>query len=102
MAADSGPVALDAEPPVAYPPALYAQGVEGTVKLRLFVTAQGAVVPESTRVSETSGYPAFDSAAVAGVTGMRFAPARRNGEPVAATFTQPVQFRHPARQAATQ
>lgn len=93
------PVALDAEPPVTYPPDLYTQGVEGTVELRLYVTEEGAVVPESTRVSSTSGYPAFDSAAVSGVARMRFAPARQNGAAVAAVFTQPVHFRRATRPA---
>ena len=62
--------------------------------LRLYVTATGAVVSESTRVAESSGYAALDSAAVAGVPQMTFAPARRNGQPVAAAFLQPVYFRH--------
>lgn len=92
---DDPPVALDPEPPMEYPPALYKQGIEGTVTLRLFVDEKGTVVPESTQVSESSGYPAFDSAAVAGVPMMHFSPAQRDGRPVAMTFTQPVHFRKP-------
>lgn len=99
---DDPPVALDADPPVVYPPALYQQGVEGTVTLKLFVDEKGGVVPESTRVAESSGYPDFDSAAVAGVPRMRFAPAQRDGRPVATSFTQPVHFRRPERQGASQ
>lgn len=92
------PVALDPEPPVQYPVDLYQQGVEGTVTLRLFVDTSGTVVAESTQVAESSGYPAFDSAAVAGVPQMHFAPAQRDGRPVATAFSQPVHFRlpHPA------
>ena len=90
---DDPPVALDPEPLVEYPATLYQQGVEGTVTLRLFVDEKGAVVRESTQVAESSGYPAFDSAAVAGVPKMHFAPAQRDGRPVAITFTQPVHFR---------
>ena len=90
------PVATNAESPVQYPPGLFAREVEGTVVLRLFVTAEGTVVPDSTRVSESSGQEAFDSAAVAGVEHMVFAPARRDGRPVATAFLQPVLFRHPA------
>jgi protein TonB len=97
---DEPPVALDAEPPVTYPPTLYQQGIEGTVTLKLYVTEQGGVVSDSTRVAESSGYPEFDSAAVAGVPRMRFAPAQRDGRPVATTFTQPVHFRRPAAGAA--
>ena len=98
---DDPPVALDPEPLVEYPPALYQQGVEGTVTLRLFVDTSGAVARESTQVAESSGYPAFDSAAVAGVPKMHFAPARRDGRPVAMTFTQPVHFRKTPAGAAT-
>ena len=92
---DDPPVALDAEPPVTYPTNLYQQKIEGTVTLRLFVTETGGVVPESTRVAESSGYAEFDSAAVAGVPRMRFAPAQRDGRAVATAFTQPVHFRLP-------
>jgi TonB family protein len=91
------PVMVNPESPVSYPEDLFAQRVEGTVLLRLFVDARGAVVPESTRLAESSGFPALDSAAMAGVPRMRFAPGRRNGEPVAAAFVQPVHFRHPER-----
>lgn len=90
---DDAPVAIDPDPPVVYPPALYQQGIEGTVQLRLYVTEQGVVVPESTQVAESSGYAEFDSAAVAGVPRMHFAPAQRDGRPVATAFTQPVHFR---------
>ncbi len=89
------PVVTNPEPPIAYPPALYDDGVEGTVVLRLFVDEQGRLVPESTQVAEGSGHPALDSAAEAGVAAMRFAPARRDGTPVPTTFLQPVHFRIP-------
>lgn len=89
------PVAVNADAPVSYPPALFDQRIEGDVLLRLFVDSTGAVVPESTRVLETSGYPALDSAALAGARDLRYAPAKRRGIPVATAFVQPVQFRHP-------
>ena len=91
------PVATNAESPVFYPVGLFEQEVEGSVVLRLFITEDGTIVPESTLVAETSGIPELDSAAVAGVIEMQFAPARRNGTPVATLFLQPVHFRHPAR-----
>lgn len=94
---DDAPVPLDAQSPVEYPSALYDQAIGGTVVLRLFVTETGAVVPESTRVQESSGYPALDSAALAAAPKLRYAPATRNGAPVAAPFTQPVIFRAPER-----
>jgi len=93
------PVLTNAESPVAYPVNLYERQVEGSVVLRLYVTADGSVVPESTSVEESSGNEALDSAAVAGVANMIFAPARQDGRPVAALFLQPVQFQHPARTA---
>jgi TonB family protein len=96
---DEAPVPLDAESPVEYPTALFEQGVGGTVVLRLFVTVDGTVVPDSTRIQESSGYPALDSAAVAGAPKLRYAPATRNGVPVAAPFTQPIIFRAPLREA---
>lgn len=89
------PVAVNPDAPVSYPPALFDQRIEGDVLLRLFVDSTGAVVPESTRVVETSGYPTLDSAALAGARDLRYAPAKRRGIPVATAFVQPIQFRHP-------
>ncbi|HEX9705914.1 MAG TPA: energy transducer TonB [Gemmatimonadales bacterium] len=91
------PVAVNAESPIQYPPALYDRKIEGDVVLRLFVDSTGRLAPESTRVAESSGYPALDSAALAGATRLRFAPARRRGIPVATSFVQPIEFRHPER-----
>ena len=87
------PVALNPDVPIAYPPALFEQKVEGDVTLRLFVDSTGKLAPESTRVAEPSGYPALDSAALAGATQLRFAPAKRHGVAVATAFLQPVEFR---------
>jgi len=89
------PVALNAQTPVEYPPTLFDQGIEGTVILRLYADSTGKLVQDSTRVQESSGYPALDSAAIAAAPSLRFAPARRDGTPVAASFLQPIYFRHP-------
>lgn len=94
---DEPPVALDAVSPVTYPTALFQQRISGTVLLRLYADATGKIVPESTRVQESSGYPALDSAALAGAPLLHYAPALRNGAPVPTIFTQPVHFRHPDR-----
>ncbi len=91
------PVVTNAESPVTYPLDLFEQQIEASVILRLFVTEEGNVVPESTSVAESSGYAALDSAALAGVSSMSFAPARRHGQPVPALFLQPIHFRHPVR-----
>ena len=89
------PVALNGDSPIQYPPRLYDQKVEGDVVLRLFVDSVGRMFPESSRVAESSGYPALDSAALSGARKLRFAPARRHGLPIATAFLQPVEFRHP-------
>ena len=91
------PVALNAMSPVQYPPALFQQRISGTVLLRLFADDSGRIVAESTRIQESSGYPALDSAALAAAPLLRYAPALRNGNPVPTLFTQPVHFRHPDR-----
>ena len=89
------PVALNADSPIQYPPRLYDQKVEGDVMLRLFVDSVGRLLPESSRVAESSGYPALDSAALTGARKLRFAPARRHGLSIATAFLQPIEFRHP-------
>jgi len=99
--AEEPPVAVNPVSPVRYPPALLAQGIEGRVLLRLYVDAAGAVVPDSTRLAESSGYPALDSAALVGAPELRFSPALHQGHPVAAPFLQPVQFRSPRSGVAT-
>jgi protein TonB len=93
--ADMPPVAINPVSPVVYPPVLQEQGIEGRVLLRLFVDSKGQVIADSTRLAESSGYPALDSAAVIGAAELRFSPALRNGRPIAAPFLQPVQFQHP-------
>ncbi len=90
------PVAINGESPFQYPAELYDQGIEGEVRLRLWVDSAGHIAPDSTRVASSSGTPALDSAALAGAARLEFAPAHRDGKPVAATFYQPVIFRRRA------
>jgi TonB family protein len=92
---DLPPVATNPVSPMIYPPALLEQGIEGRVLLRLYVDGQGKLVGDSTRIAESSGYPALDSAAVQGAASLRFSPALRRGRPVSAPFLQPVHFRNP-------
>jgi TonB family protein len=94
--AEEAPVAINPEVPIAYPAALFDRGVDGEVKLRLFADSTGRLVTESTKVLESSGYPAMDSAAVAGAPKLKFAPGRRHGLPVATAFQQAIEFRHPS------
>ena len=93
--AEVPPVAINAVSPVRYPTALLEQGIEGQVLLRLYVDSAGQVIPDSTRIEESSGYPALDSAALVGSPELRFSPALHQGRPIAAPFIQPVQFRGP-------
>jgi TonB family protein len=94
---DDPPVAVNANTPLVYPPALLHAGIEGTVLVRLFVDEHGKIEPDSIRIAESSGYPALDSAALAAAPKLRYAPAMHEGTPVAAPFLQPFQFRNPAR-----
>ena len=91
------PVALNANTPLVYPTALLRAGIEGTVVVRMYADAKGAIVRDSIRIAESSGYPALDSAALAAAPTLRFAPARHDGRAVPAPFLQPFQFRNPAR-----
>lgn len=92
---DVAPVMLNKELPFRYPPALYAQKVQGNVTLRIFIDSNGAIVPDSTRIAETSGFTALDSAAMKGSRELRFEPAKTLGQPVPVSILLPVYFRHP-------
>ena len=94
-AAVEPPVALDATPAIAYPSGVDDTTAVLTVTLRLFVDEQGHVVADSTRIAESSGVAALDSAAVEGAPRLRYSPALRGGEPLATAFVQQVEFRRP-------
>lgn len=89
------PVMMNRDVPVRYPPALYSSKAQGNVVLRIFIDSTGRVHPESTVVVQSSGEPAFDSAAITGVRQLHFAPARRRGMPMAVSILFPIYFRHP-------
>jgi protein TonB len=92
---DVAPVMLNKELPFRYPPALYAQKVQGNVTLRIYIGRDGLIVPDSTRVAETSGFNALDSAAMKGSRDLKFEPARTQGQAVPVSILLPVFFRHP-------
>jgi protein TonB len=92
---DVAPVMLNKDLPFRYPPALYAQKVQGNVTLRIFIDQQGAIVADSTRIAETSGFTALDSAAMKGSRDLKFEPAKTQGQPVPVSILLPVFFRHP-------
>src|SRR5438477_10105950 len=92
---DVAPVMLNKELPFRYPPALYAQKVQGNVTLRIYIDREGSIVPDSTRIAETSGFTALDSAAMKGSRELKFEPAKTQGQPVPVSILLPVFFRHP-------
>jgi TonB family protein len=92
---DEKPRMLNTEVPFHYPPALYERKVQGNVTLYLHIDKDGQVRPDSTRIEESSGYAALDSAAVQGSQELRFVPAKLRGEPIGVSILFPVYFRHP-------
>src|SRR3954465_11453041 len=89
---DELPHMVNKEPPFRYPAALYARKVQGNVLLHLYIDRDGAVVADSTRVEESSGYASLDSAAIKGSQELRFVPAKLHGEPMAVALQFPVYF----------
>ena len=92
---DEVPKVINTDLPFRYPAALYARRVQGNITLRLYIDRDGQVLSDSTRIEESSGYAALDSAAVKGSQELRFVPAKLHGEPLATTVLFPVYFRHP-------
>lgn len=84
------PRALAQESPFEYPIALWDEGAEGEALLMVHVTAQGVV--DSSYVERSSGYAAFDSAAVAGARKLRFTPGRKGEKRVESWARLPVKF----------
>lgn len=80
--------------PFHYPEELWDAGVEGETVVRLFVTANGTV--DSASVETSSGYAAFDSAAVTGAYDVRFEPARSGQEAIDVWVLLPVEFDMPS------
>jgi TonB family protein len=92
---DTYPIMLNKTMPFRYPPALYAEKVQGNVTLRLYVDKDGSVVEDSTRVIESSKIPTLDSAAIKGSRELQFEPAKLRGTPMPVSILFPVYFRHP-------
>lgn len=84
------PAPLLDSPSIDYPLALWDEGVEGTVRLRVRVDDTGAV--DAVELLETSGHPDLDRAALEGAEALRFSPGRRGGRRVAVWAELPVQF----------
>jgi TonB family protein len=84
------PELLTLDSPFHYPIQLWDDGVEGETIIMVQVTDMGGV--DSVYVLESSGQPAFDSAAVSGARELRFAPARRDERRVTSWARLPVRF----------
>ena len=84
------PTPLYGAVPIDYPIQLWDQDMEGQTMLRVRVSDTGTV--DSVEVVGSSGYEAFDSAAVAGARDLRFSPARRDGERIEVWTTVPARF----------
>ncbi len=84
------PAPLFTEVPIVYPLSLWDQDIEGETLLRVRVTDTGTV--DSVEVVESSGFEAFDSAAIAGAQDLRFQPARRGGKRIQVWARVPVHF----------
>ena len=80
---------LDNPKPV-YPVAARRMEEQGTVVLRVYVSATGT--PERVQVHSSSGSPRLDHAAREAVQGWKFIPARRGQEPVPAWIAVPIVF----------
>jgi len=74
-----------------YPTLLRDAGIGGTVDVLYWIDESGRVV--RTELSETSGYPALDEAALRVAEVLEFSPARNEGEPVDVVVSIPISFR---------
>jgi TonB family protein len=84
------PTPLYTQIPIEYPIQLWDQNMEGETLLRVRVSDVGSV--EEVEIIESSGYAAFDSAAVSGARDLRFKPARQDGKRIEVWAKVPVHF----------
>jgi protein TonB len=76
--------------PAPYPRALRERGIEGTVRLRVLVDAEGRAA--DVRLVAGSGWRLFDQQALQQAQGCRFFPATRDGQGVESWVEYPVRF----------
>lgn len=87
---DKKPVARRQDAP-AFPDKARQRGIQGFVKLNLFITTDGAV--EKVKVLEAEPQGVFEESALAAAQSWQFAPAEYNGAPVNGWFKKTVSFR---------
>ncbi|MCC8538941.1 energy transducer TonB [Xanthomonas axonopodis pv. poinsettiicola] len=80
-------------PPPEYAPELACAGVGGTSVLRVVIGTEGK--PTDVSVTQSSGQPVLDEAALTRVREWQFKPATRNGQAVPQTIQVPVAFKPP-------
>ena len=78
-------------PAPSYPMAARRRGDQGTVMVRVTVSAEG--LPVRVSLEKTSGTPALDESALNAVRSWRFVPARENGQAVEALYIVPVVYK---------
>ena len=77
--------------PPRYPLIARRNGVEGTVRLKVFVTREGR--PTEVQLDQSSGSAALDTAALDAVKTWQFVPARRGQEAIESWVVVPVVFK---------
>lgn len=90
MAGNSATPVPISQPPPNYPREALRRGVGGTVRVQATVSPDGSV--DRMEVAESSGNRYLDRAAMEAVRRWHFKPAMRNGQPISATVTIPVEF----------
>jgi len=78
-------------PRPAYPMAARRRGDQGTVMIRVVVTADGFAA--NVHVGKSSGHPSLDEAALTAVKSWRFVPARQGGQAIESPYVVPVVFK---------
>jgi len=81
-------------PPLAYPDAAQLNGEQGDVLVNIQVGSSG--YPNRIRVTQSSGFPDLDNAAVQNAANWRYTPATENGDTVTSWTTVDVRFVLPA------
>lgn len=78
-------------PKPVYPLAARRRGDQGTVLVRVLVTAEGTAA--SVSLEKSSGVPALDESALSAVKSWRFVPARQGTQAIEAPYVVPVVFK---------
>ena len=78
-------------PRPAYPLAARRRGDQGTVLIRVLVTAEGLAA--SVGLEKSSGHPALDEVALAAVKTWRFIPARQGTQAIESHYVVPIVFK---------